>query len=459
MGSAQSSARPSAQPSAQSSVEDEKRAVHGAATSSIDSDIKSGRRVDECIKKCESQIAAASVLAPILDDALLPAQAVNHMIESLVIQVTSIQQITEGYELSRPGAPAISFVEGQQSLKITAEGFNKALSSLQKKLSSFNLALSQQRDEARKTLESGPATVRRLRESRAIIQDSMTASYELLHPIHRLPIELTKVIFSLLVHREFEEARNTLATRSYLPMIRATVTLSMVCSRWKATIDASPELRQFVTVVNSGKPFPFKKSESLRDISVLARASRFSVLGSLAERSNIKELIVECSQITELQRALHSLPSLTRLLISYSGGKSPSVRITIPSNLSLLHTLGCYRIFPEIPNHPLISLQTFSLARFDHYPNSSTIFWQFLRQTPNLEKLVILETKVDGLPLAIHSSIKCITTNQPFRAGGRKSKFPGLSSLTTYTGTSLEAMIGDSRFAHVMNGLQVSPLK
>ena len=452
MGAEQSSP----QPSPQSSVEDEKRAVHGAATSSIESDIKSGRRVDECIKKCESQITAASTLVPILDDAMLPVQAVNHMIESLMIQVTSIKQVAEDYERSHPGAPALSFVEGQQSLKITAEEFTEALSGLQKKVSSFTLALSHQHDEARKTLESGPATVKRLRDSRSIIQDSMKASYELLHPIHRLPIELTKVIFSLLVHHEFEEARNTLATRSYLPMLGATVTLSMVCSRWKATIDASPELRQFVTVVNSGKPFPFKKSESLRDISVLARGSRFPMLSALAERSNVKELIVECSEITELQRALHSLPALTRLLISYSGERSPSIRITLPSNLSHLHTLGCYGIFPEIPDHLLISLQTFSLAKFDHYPHSSTNFWQFLRQTPNLKKLVILETEVDGVPLVLHKSIEVITTNQLFQAGGCTSKFPRLSSFTTYIGTSLEAMIGDSKFTHVMNDLQVS---
>ncbi len=442
--------------SAQSSVEDEKRAVHGAATSSITSDIKSLRRVDECIKKCESQAAAASTLVPMLDNATLPAQAINDTIKNLMNQAMNIKQVTEDYERSHPGAPALSFVEGRQSLKITAEGFTKALSSLQKQLSSLTLALSQQHDEARKTLESGPATVKRLRDSRSIIEGSIKASYELLHPIHRLPIELTKVIFSRLVHDEFEEAKTTLVTLSHLPMLTTTVTLSTVCSRWKAIIDASPELWRFVTLVDSGNPFPFKKSESLRDVTVLARGSRLPVLSRLAERSNIKELIVECSEIIELQRALPSLPTLTRLLISYTGETSPSVRITLPSNLSHLHTLGCYRIFPEIPDHLLISLQTFSLAKFDHYPRSSTILWQFLHQTPNLRKLVVLETKVSGMPLVPHKSIKFIITNEPFGAGALKSKFPRLSTIKTYTETPLEAMIADGRFARVMNDLQIS---
>lgn len=445
MGSAQSS-----------SAEDEKRAVHNAATRSIESDIKSLREINECIKKCETQTAAASTLVPMLDNYILPVQAVNDLIERLMEQVVITKQVTEDYERSHPGAPALSFVEGQKSLKITAEGFTEALSSFQKQFSSLNLALSQQHDQARKTLESGPARVRRLRDSRAIIENSMKASYEILHPIHRLPIELTKDIFLLVVHDEFVEAKHTLATRSQLPILTAPVTLSMVCSRWKTIIAGFPELWQFVTLADGSNPCPFKKSESHRGISVLARGSRFPILSELAERSNIKELIVECGEITELQRALRSLPTLTRLLISYTGERSPSVRITLPSNLPHLHTLGCYGIFPEILYHHLISLQTLSLAKFDHYPHSSTILWQFLRKTPNLRTLVILETKVNKLPLEPHKSIEFITTNQPFGTGALKSRFPRLATFKTYTGTSLEAMIADARFVHVMNDLQIS---
>jgi len=446
MGSAQSS-----------SVEDEKSSVHSAATSSIQSDIKNRQNIDECIKKCEGRIAAASTLVPILDDSILPAQAVNHMIKNLVDKVVHIKQVAEDYDRTHPGAPALSFVEGRPSLKTTTEEFSKALSSLQKQISSLTLAISHQHDEARKTLQSGPAMVRRLRESRAAIEDSMKASYEIVHPIHRSPVELIKHIFSLVIHDEFEEARNTLATRYHLPMLTATVTLSMVCSRWKAIIDASSAHRQFVTLVDSGGPFPFKQSESRSDISVLARGSRLPMLSALAKRSNITELIIDCGEITALQRALHSLPTLTRLLISYTGENNPSVRINLPSNLSLLHTLSCYGIFPEIPDHLLTSLQTLALAKFDHYPKCSRIFWVFLRRTPNLKRLILLETEINGISGAPHKSIEFIATNKPFRAGARKSKkFPQLSTFKTYTGTSLKAMVADATFAHIMNDLQVS---
>jgi hypothetical protein len=442
--------------SAQSSVGEEERAVHRAARSSIESDIKNRQNIDECVKKWESRIAAASTLVPILDNSTLPVQAVNHVVENLMEKVLSIKQAAEDYERTHPGGPALSFVEGQPSLKITTEGFNNALSSLQKQISSFSLALSHQHDEARKTLETGPAMVRRLRDSRAAIEDSMKASYELLHPVHRFPIELIKNIFSLLVHDEFDEARKTLATQHRLPTLTATKTLYMVCSRWKAIIDASPELWQFVALVDSGSTFFIKKSESHRDISVLARGSQFPKLSGLTERFNIKELIVDCGEITALQPAIHSLPTLTRLLISYTGAESPSVRINLPSNLPHLHTLSCYRIFPEIPDHLLISLRTLSLAKFDHYPCSSTIFWQFLRQAPLLMKLVILETEIKGVPVALHNSIESITTNKPFKAGALKARFPRLASLKAYTDIPLRSMVTDAKYAHVMNDLQVS---
>lgn len=443
-------------------VQDAALAMYDAEIAFIRSSIRSRRQVEGCIEKCQRQVAAAPRLEPTLKVATkfatTLARAVNDNTKDLKDAALNIKQFTEDYERTHPGVPAPSFVEEGPSLRDTAEELIETLSTFQEKFSSLTAVLSRHHEGAREALQSGPVIVEQLQESQREIKDSIRASYEVLHPIHRLPVELIKDIFLRLVHSEFEEAKNTLSTRYRLPFLTAPITLSMVCSQWKAVIDASPELWQFVTLVDSGNPFPFKKSETHRCISVLARGIRLPNLGELAQRCNIRELIVECRRITALQEALGSLPTLTRLLICYTGPKNPSIRITVPSDLSCLRTLACYRVFPDIPDYLLLSLQTLALAKFDHYQDSSTSFWQFLSRAPKLRKLIVLETEVTGDPVTSHKWIESITTNRPFRAAAIISSFPRLSSFITHNGTSIEAMIVDTQFADVMYDIQISLL-
>jgi len=366
---------------------------------SIKSDVEYLKHLRKRLWDVEYRISQAVEAIPVLEKEILEVEE-SRKVSSAAL--TTLLATSERVSALEAVSPQNQFVQSHLPRPTSRSTTSSTLA----ELITYHSAIPEKLDSLRRSLEAARSVVysggddhKPLRHILNTTVAAISAKYEIVHPVHRLPRALLTRIFALVVSEEYAAAAIGITSGKEVHPLVSSTGLSLVCYLWRDVAYSAESLSNRILVTAHSPPAPFRTTEAGKPAFVLALDENGSPHGdgggiiahpisSLASRTSICELTYSGNAFESVRECVGILVHLKRLSLTYARSKSDPIVITLPETLDELTYLSCTHAYPSFIS-TLAALETLAISVRSSGAEKPPPLDHLLANAPNLKTLLL----------------------------------------------------------------------